>query len=50
MPVRARSIACIVTSLPALALDLGTAWEPLPYVASRWTGVCEDAQRRLLKQ
>lgn len=26
------------------------AWEPVSYVTSRWTGVCEDAQRHLLKQ
>jgi hypothetical protein len=26
------------------------AWEPAPYVVARWTGVCEDAQRRLIKQ
>ena len=26
------------------------AWEPVSYVLARWTGVCEDAQRRLLEQ
>lgn len=26
------------------------AWEPPPFVVARWTGVCEDAQRYLIKQ
>lgn len=46
----AKTANVIGANVKLVLRPLVQAWELPPYVAARWSGVCEDAQRYLLKQ